>query len=368
MEDEGAAANLACLRALPKVDLHRHLEGSLRLQTLWEFHQRNKQTLHASFEAFRTACTIPRGERPGFAGFLTRFPGLRFKYGSPKALARVAAEAVADAAADGVIHLELRFSPVFCALRMRAPQDVQVALDEAEAAATAVVHGARAEAARRGMSVAFVVTLGRHFGAARNEPAARLLQRPVGRALAGLDLAGDEAFPASVFAEFFRAWKAAGRGVTIHAGEDAHAGGAANVRQAVSELGADRIGHGVQAHKDGSLLALLAREKIALELCPTSNVQTRACRSYRTHPLKKLLAAGVIATINSDDPAVSQTSLSLEYLRAARYCGLTSAELRTCALNAAHAAFLPPQRKAALVRRVAAAWPSDAPGQGCMTF
>ncbi|MGD0091929.1 MAG: adenosine deaminase family protein [Planctomycetota bacterium] len=378
----GLKLDLTLLRALPKVDLHRHLEGSLRLETLWEFHCRNGQRLHASFEALKAACTIPRGVRPGFQGFMARFPGLRFRFGGVEALERLAAEAVSDAAADGVVHLELRFSPVFCALRVRGPaatkpqrrarartgspggrpSDLKVTPEEAELAAAAVVRGARREALRRGISVGFIVTLKRDLGIAANEPQARLLERPVGRELAGLDLAGDEAFPAADFAPYFREWKAAGRGLTIHAGEDPGGAGADNVRHAVFELGADRIGHGVRAHQDKELLGLLARKGTALELCPTSNVQTRACRSFRAHPLKALLAAGAAATINTDDPAVSQTTLSRECLLAATRCGLSLGELRACTLQAACSAFLGPAAKAALARRITAGWPGTCDG------
>ncbi|MCY3021523.1 MAG: adenosine deaminase [Planctomycetota bacterium] len=355
--------SLALLRALPKVDLHRHLEGAFRIETLWDFHCRNRQRLHASFAALQAACTVPPGQRPGFRGFLARFSGLRFRYGGPDAIERLAAEAVADAAADGVAHLELRFSPPFAARRMKEPLPPDTAgsavdtLAEVELAADAVVRGARREAARLGISVAFVVTLNRNYSLAVNRPAVQLLMRPVGAALSGLDLAGDETLPARFFADFFRQWKAAGRGITIHAGEDARAGGADNVRQALTQFGADRIGHGVRAWEDGRLVAALANKRVTLELCPTSNVQTRACPSFRAHPLKALLAAGVPATINTDDPATSRTTLSREYLRAAVNCGLGWSALRSCALHAAHAAFLSPAARDALAERLSAAWP-----------
>ena len=362
---------MALFRALPKVDLHRHLEGSLRLDTLWEFHRRNRQRLHAGFESLRSAYTVAQGERPGFQGFLARFAGLRFRFGGVEALERVAAEAVADAAADGVVHLELRFSPAFWALRMRPPPGARrqgtdarkqpagrssVTLEEAEEAAEAVVCGARRESARRGLSVAFVLSLKRDLGVAANKPQARLLHRPVGREFAGLDLAGDEAFLAGPFVDIFRDWKAAGRGITIHAGEDPRGAGAENVRRALLELGADRIGHGVQARGDRELLALLAQRGTALELCLTSNVQTRACRSFRAHPLGTMLAAGVAATINTDDPAISQTTLSHEFLQATARCGLSFSQLLACTLNAAKSAFLAPAAKAALARRIRSGW------------
>jgi adenosine deaminase len=352
----------ALFRSLPKVDLHRHLEGALRLETLWEFHCREKQRLHRSLAALRAACSIAPGERPGFQGFLNRFPGLRFKYGGAEALQRIAAEAVADAAADGVVHLELRFSPIFCALRMKDAPAGGVAVPgsvsraEAERAAEAVVHGAREEAARRGISVIFIVTMARHFGVAMHRPAAELLHRPIGAALDGLDLAGDESHSAGGFSDFLREWQAEGRFITIHAGEDRRAGGPQNVREALAEWKADRIGHGVRAIEDRDLVRLLARQRVALEMCPTSNVQTRACACFRAHPLKRLLAAGVAATINTDDPAISGTTLSEEYYRAARYCGLNWRQLRACALNAAKAAFLPEHAKAGLAARIAEGW------------
>jgi len=353
--------DLATLRALPKVDLHRHLEGSLRPETLWEFHCREKQTLHASFEALRTACTLAEGERPGFPGFLNRFPPLRFKFGGPEALERVAAEAVADAAADGVVHLELRFSAPYAARRMQQIPDPHappppLGITEVEAAAVAIIGGARREAAARKIGVSFLCSLGRNFGLDINRPAVELLHRDIGAQFAGLDLAGDESFPAKPFAWAFQMWKAAGRKLTVHAGEDPFGPGAANVREALAEFKADRIGHGVRVTEDPEVLAQVVREKITLEMCPTSNVQTQACASFAAHPAKRLLEAGVRVTLNSDDPAISVTTLSREYFRAGHECGLDWSQLQRCAINAAEAVFLPEAERAALVRRVTEAW------------
>lgn len=345
-------------RLLPKIDLHRHLEGALRLETLWEFHSREHQTLHGSEAALCAAYTVPPNSAPGLARFLARFDAPRFTFGGAREIERVAAEAVADAALDGVVHLELRFSPVFFARRFRdAPRDLPPAL--VEDAAEAMVESAQTEAARRGIGISFIVTLGRHFGAAVNRPAAELLARPVAKHLAALDLAGDESHSAREFIPFFESWKAAGKGLTIHAGEDNRIPGAANVAEAL-DLGATRIGHGVRSILDPGLVARLVREQAVLELCPTSNVQTQACASYQTHPLKKLLSLGVRTTVNTDDPTISQTTLSEEYRYAVEACGLTQSELRECNLNAANAAFLNPEEKAKLVRRLDESWPSAA--------
>lgn len=329
---------------MPKLDLHRHLEGSMRFETLWEFHQKQQQTFHASYGSFVAACSVAPGATPGFRNFLACFNGLRFKYGGTEELERIAAEAVADAANDAVTHLELRFSPVFAAWRMQAPPPpgVYAALQnprDAAIASEAIVRGARRESRARGISLSFIVTLGRFASLDINRAAVDLLTDRVGDDLAALDLAGDEAFPAAAFAPFFKRWKDAGKKITVHAGEDATGPGAQNIREAIEVLGADRIGHGVRAIDDATLIDSLARNKIALEMCPTSNEQTQAVRSLKEHPLKKLLEAGVRVTINSDDPEISRMKLSDDYRNAVEQCGLSLEQLKTCIENARLAAF-----------------------------
>jgi len=350
--------DLQSLQRLPKVELHRHLEGSMRPETLWEFHGNQGQQLHATYDECVKAVTIPVGEAPGFLPFLSRFDGLRFKYGGAEELERVAAEAVADAARDGVVHLELRFSPVFFARRMKeaAGLDEIESTRAVERAAEAIVRGAKAEATKHDISLVFIVTLARQFGLAVNLPALDLLKRPVGSSLMGLDLAGDESFSGFDFAKSFCRWKAYGRGITVHAGEDARANASQSVIEAARVLRAARIGHGIRACSDSQLMAQLAKAKVPLETCPTSNVQTQACADYATHPLKALLEANVVATINTDDPCISQTTLSREYWLAYTQCGLSWELLRTCAINAARKAFLLTNSRAALVRRVTEAW------------
>jgi len=376
------------LRQFPKIELHRHLEGSLRSETLWEFHCQQKQSMHASLDALQHACTIPEGDAPGFMAFLSRFEGLRFKYGGTEALERIAAEAVEDAASDGVIHLELRFSPVFCARRMKdaiamvplvgmpetgyvpdrksarqhmvapiavPPHGTTDTIHEAEVASAAVIRGARTAAKRFGISVSFIVTLARHFGYSTNLPAANLLDRPIGSMLCGLDLAGAETHPDTEFEPMLKAWQAAGRPLTLHAGEDPCGGGPEKIRQSL-QLGATRIGHGVRAIEDPELVSLLATRRVPLEMCPTSNMQTHACRSFETHPMKALLEAGVNVTLNTDDPSISRTTLSAEYLHALNDCGLSWSQLRTCALNAARAVFLPSTKRQELVARIEESW------------
>ena len=349
------------LRRLPKIDLHRHLEGALRLDTLWEFHQRQQQGVHASREALVSAYTVAPGERPGFTPFLAKFTSIMFKFGGLNELERVGREAVEDAANDGVIHLELRFSPVGFARRIwlnwndapRPQIDPKLVVD----ATAALVSGAQTEAAKRKMSVAFIVTLGRHFGPEINRPAAELLKDGVSQHLAGLDLAGDEAHPAAEYAAHFAEWTAAGRGATVHAGEDPRGdNGAKNIREAVDDLNADRIGHGIRAVDDPALISELRKQGTVLEVCPTSNLQTQAAKEYATHPLKQLLLENVRVTINSDDPTVSQLTLTDEFHAAHHRIGLSKAQLLACLQTAADAAYVSDLRKKDLRDLLTHAW------------
>jgi len=330
----------------------------LRHATLWEFHQKQQQSLHASLEALTEATSIADGQAPGFTEFLSRFDKLRFKYGGPEEIERIAAEAVADAAADGIVHLELRFSPVFYARRMKdaQPLDAVESTAEVEAAAQAVVRGAMREAAKTKMSLTFIATLARHLGLQVNVPTLELLKRPVGSYIMGLDLAGDESFPGFDFSKSFCRWKAYGRGITVHAGEDPRANASQSVIEAARVLRAARIGHGIRAFSDKQLMTQLAKSRMPLETCPTSNVQTQACESYAAHPLKAMIESNVNATINTDDPSICRTTLTREYQLAMSACGLDWPQLRQCAINASRSAFLLINSRTDLIKRITAAW------------
>jgi adenosine deaminase len=188
------------------------------------------------------------------------------------------------------------------------------------------------------------------MGGEINRPAAELLTERVGDALAALDIAGDEAQPLEPFALFLRRWKDAGKGLTIHAGE-APAGeggrGAAGVLEAVEVYGAQRIGHGVRAAEDPAVIKRLLSAGVTLELCPTSNLQTRAVGSPQLYPLSALLRAGVRTTVNADDPTICGVTLRDEW-RTVLEWGLSLDELRACMGYAADAAFTDAQTRARL--------------------
>jgi adenosine deaminase len=379
------------LRGLPKIELHRHAEGALPLKTLWQIHQRRNLKIFHSFRAFERLVVIPNGRQTGFQDFLSRFLYFRFYWGEAEEIERIAGEMTTAAADDGIAHLELRFSPVFGALRMRQAPEEEKSLrnlaqsklansnDQSAAnrrrenkrptlaapfqpeycfvkrAAEAFIEGARAAAKRRDISVSFICSLKRDFGLRGNRKCLELLSAPTGGEFAGIDLAGDETYSAKPFYDFFRRWRKKGRKATIHAGET---GLWRNVSAAVKFCAADRIGHGTAAIKSPTTLALLRRRKTTLECCPTSNFQTCATNSFPAHPLKRFLRQGLSVTINTDDPTISGVTLTDEYVRGMKLCGLTANELAVVAINGVRAAFVGDKLRARLAERIGDSWKS----------
>lgn len=318
-------------RLLPKIDLHRHLEGSIRFDTFVELAR--EVGLGAPKPELRRRTSM-RGEKPGFRRFLSKFELYRGLYPSRDWIERVAFEAAEDAKKDGVIHLELRFSPTHFGRRMKAT---------GEDVAEWVAQGAR----RAGIGVTFIATFGRDFGVAGNEPTTRAVR---GTGLfSGLDLAGDESVSAKPFVPLFRKLKLP---VTIHAGE---AGGPENVRQAIEEFGARRIGHGVQVLKDRALAELSRKLRVHYEVCLTSEVQTGAAPSWKSHPGIRMGSGGIWMSLNTDDPAVCGVALSGEFGRAHK-AGWDRALLAEVAADAGMAAFLPSSEKTRLRARILNAW------------
>jgi adenosine deaminase len=320
------------LKALPKVELHRHLEGSIRFETFAELARETGLKLPRRELRRRTSM---KGEDPGFLRFLSKFELYRGLYPSREWIERVAFEAVEDAKKDGVVYLELRFSPTHFGRRLGA---------RGEDVAAWVARGAR----KAGIAVRFIATYGRDFGVRGNEPTTRAVRGT--DVFSGLDLAGNEAVSAQPFVPLF---KKLGLPVTIHAGE---AGGAANVRQAIEKFGALRIGHGVRAFDDADVIRLARRKKVHFELCPTSNIQTGTAPDWDRHPAWDAWDLGLDCSLNTDDPSISGIRLQDEYERARR-AGWNEVHLQYSSVNAAKAAFIPTGRERdLLIRTLQAAW------------
>jgi adenosine deaminase len=320
--------------AFPFIDLHRHLDGNVRLDTILDLGRRHNLPLPAwDVEALRPHVQVVDGQpagqaMPGVMAFIAKFEWMMAVLVDYDACRRMAYENVEDAQHEGLDYVELRFSPWFMA--------ESHGLDPA-GVTEAVVDGAGAAMRDLGMRAKLIGILSRTYGPeiAWHELAALLQFRDH---LVGLDLAGDEAnWPGTLFVDHFRRARAAGLEITVHAGESA---GPESVWQALQELGAKRIGHAVAARQDPALMDYMAEGEIGIESSLTSNVQTSTVATYASHPIRSFLERGLLATLNSDDPGISGIDLRHEYLVAAPAAGLTPDQIRQAQHNALLIAFL----------------------------
>lgn len=325
--------------AIPVIDLHRHLDGNVRLQTILELGRKHGIKLPgATIETLRPHVQV-EGVMPDLITWLNKLHWMIAVLGDYEACQRIARENVEDAHAEGLDYVELRFSPYF----MAGPNQ----LDPTKVV-EAVVAGIDEGRAKTGLKVNLIGILSRTFGveACHAELKALLEFRAH---IVALDLAGDEKnWPAERFTDHFKRGRDAGWAITVHAGE---AGGAASVWSALQLLGATRIGHGIRAIDDPELLDHLGEYGIGLEINLTSNVQTNTVRDFGSHPMKQFLGHGLLATINTDDPVVSGIDLRHEYEVAAPAAGLTESEIQLAQRHALDLAYLKADEKAALVAR-----------------
>jgi adenosine deaminase len=324
-------------QSLPKVELHRHLEGSLRLETLIEVARSHGINI-MNTGRLRELVQINESEPLNFQNFLSKFATLRLFYRSPEIIARVTREAIADAAADNVRYMELRFTPV--ALSASRDFPLGEVMDW-------VIEGAQeAMQANPGIKAGLIASFNRHEAVASAQQVAQLAVDRLGKGILGLDISGNEAdFPMRPFQSVLRDAQKAGLRITAHAGEW---GGASNVVEAIVDLKVDRIGHGVRVMEDSLAVGLARETRTALEVCVTSNYQSGVITDLKAHPLPHMLAEGLNVTINTDDPRISQITLSNEYRVVCEELGLSLSALRGRVLAAAQASFLPADEKQAL--------------------
>jgi len=327
--------------SLPKVELHRHLEGSLRLTTMLDIARQHGVTVPISMFNLSGLVQVQDQDPQTFTNFLDKFKTLRLFYKSPDVIDRVTREAVEDAAKDNVRCLELRFTPV--ALSRAEGFPLHDVMDW-------VVKSAKDAAQQHNVKVCLIASVNRHESPDLAEQVAWLAAGYMKDGLLGLDLAGNEAeFKSDPFHSIFREAKQAGLHITIHAGEW---GPAENVRDALIYLGAERIGHGVRVMEDQSIVALAKERGAIFEVCVTSNYQSGVVRSLPSHPLPRMLAAGLQVTLNTDDPSVSRITLSHEYQHVCDQLKVPISELKQSVLRAAQASFLGGDEKVQLVESI----------------
>ncbi len=324
--------------SLPKVELHRHLEGSLRLSTMVEIAHQHGVTVPASMLSLSGLVQVQDQDPLTFANFLEKFKTLRLFYRSPEVIHRITREAVEDAARDNIRYLELRFTPV--ALSRAEGFPLHDVMDW-------VLTSAMDAGKKHQIKVGLIASVNRHESLELAEQVAWLAAEHVNDGMGGIDLAGNEAeFPAMPFAGLFKEARQAGLHITIHAGEW---GPAHNVREAIEELGAERIGHGVRVLEDQVVVALACERGAAFEVCVTSNYQSGVIKSLTEHPFPRMLEAGLKTTVNTDDPSVSRITLTHEYQRVGEDLKVPMNVLGQCVINAAQSAFLAEKEKEELV-------------------
>lgn len=321
------------VKELPKVDLHRHLEGSIRLETIAEIVREASLPLPQDIESLRRVVQVVEGDPKDHNHFLSKFKVIRQIFRSPEIIHRITTEAVEDAARDHVRYLELRFTPAALAQSgVFHLEDVTQWVIDAVAEATSTHE----------IEVGLIVSVNRHESLEIAEDAARIAADHIHDGVVGLDLAGDEAeFPAQPFQSILGTAKQAGLGLTIHAGEWA---GAENVHHAILELGADRIGHGIRVLDDPQVTSLARERGIPFEVSVDSNYLTGVIPSLDAHPLPQMIQAGLRTTLTTDDPSILGTTLSLEYQHAIDHLGLSFESLKGFTLTAVQAAFLDTRR------------------------
>lgn len=321
----------------PLVELHRHLDGSVRLETILEIGLKNEVGLPANtLEELRPFVQVTE-PKPSVLSFFEKFKWLTLVMVDYDACRRIAYENVEDAKNEGIDHIELRFSPWFMAEAHR--------LDPA-AVTEAVVDGIQRGREDHHVSVNLIGIISRTYGPeiCFKELDALLTQKDH---IIALDLAGDEAnYPAELFVKHFKIARNAGWHSCPHAGESA---GPESIWQAINLLGAERIGHGVSAIQDPALMDYLSSNQIGIESNLTSNVQTNTVPDYPSHPIKAFLQSGIKASLSTDDPGISAIDINHEYNIAAVKSGLSTEEIHQSQKNALECTFLSDSEKESLI-------------------
>jgi adenosine deaminase len=326
------------LLALPKAELHCHLDGSLRASTLVELAREYGKPLPGTTVEEVADHMIVRDARD-LDDYLKRFTITLSVMQRADALERIAYELVMDAAADGVRYIEIRYAPVLC---------TREGLSMAQAV-EAPLRGIERATRECGTAARLIICGLRHLDPFVSMELAELAVAFRDKGVVGFDLAGGErGHPARLHAEAFARARRHDLAVTVHAGEG---DGAESVRQAVHDCGANRIGHATRLSEDERLTEYVNDRRIALEICLTSNVQTHAVTGYGAHPLRAYFDRGMNVVLNTDNRMMSGVTLTDEYAHAAGSLGFTKAELGQIALNGFASAFLPWEERRALVER-----------------
>jgi adenosine deaminase len=332
---EGLASK-ELIRLFPKVDLHVHLDGSVNPDTLIELAKRQGMKLPAvDAEGLRPFMQVD-DRCDDLKEYLRTFDFVLPFLQEGWALERVAEEVTRQAAMQQCQYIEVRFAPQ---LHRRKGLQVDEVIHH-------VLRGLAEGERKYGIVARGIAICLRSHTLEENIAVVEAAGGFLKLGLVAVDLAGDEAsYPPELFREVFALSRRKGIPVTIHAGE---AAGAENVYEAVANLGAVRVGHGVRLMEKPELLEWVKQQRIPLEMCPVSNIQTKAVRSWDAYPVRDYFELGLLVTINTDNPIVSGTSITKEYEVLYERFGFQLKELVALVRNGVEAAFLPDREKESL--------------------
>ncbi len=323
------------LKTLPKAELHRHLECSLRLSTLRDLAQMAKIEVPVDPAEFKRKFLVTE-PMTDLESVLNKFLVTQKVLSTTEILTRITFEVIEDAVAEGIRILELRYAPTF----------VQTGHENLsfEEIHRAILKGV-ALASHLPIAVGLICIIQRIYSAKESE---RVVDFAIEHkdSFVGLDLADNEiGFDCLPFAPLFQRAAKAGLKITVHAGESNFPGAPQSVRNAIDQLGAVRIGHGLQIIHSPAVMDYVKEKNIVLELCPTSNWLTNAVPSVGKHPFRHLFDYGIPVTINTDDPGVFDINLQNEYAVLREQFHFTEAEFNRCNDTAAAASFISLEKK-----------------------
>lgn len=327
------------LRKLPKVDLHCHLDGALRVSTILDLGKKHRVKLPADdLDELKKFVQVPPHCR-SLTDFLKCFTFFYDVLKTPEAMERISYELLEDAAKENVLYLETRFAPSL-------QESDSFSMDEV---LRAVTRGLSDAEKKFGVGWGIILCIFRSHPVELAKRTVETAERFREKGVVAIDLAGDEAsYPVGMYREAFELARKRKIPITCHAGE---ADGPQSVRNAV-QLGAMRIGHGVRVREDDKLYLEMIARQIPFEICVTSNAQTRVVNDIHEHPLPQFFRDGLYVTLNTDDPGVSGIDLTHEYLMATKELGLSLANCLKILHNGVHALFLDEKGKKRVWQKV----------------